>query len=119
MRRHVPKAPAATVINIAKALIGRRKINIKITGIRPAEKMHEIMVSEEEATHCVRRGNYYAILPMLPELRKLSKNEPAALKKEFSSEDTALDLSGTVALLKKHKIMVEDIDLSHGEELLR
>lgn len=116
---YVPKAPAATVINIAKALIGRRKIDIKITGIRPAEKMHEIMVSEEEATHCVRRGNYYAILPMLPELRKLSKHEPVALKKEFSSEDTALDFSGTVALLKKHKIMVEDIDLSHGEELLR
>ncbi len=116
---YVPKVPAATVINIAKALIGRRKINIKITGIRPAEKMHEIMVSEEEATHCVQRGNYYAILPMLPELRKLSETEPAALKKEFSSENTALDFNGTVALLKKHKIMVEDIDLSHGEELLR
>ena len=116
---YVPKVPAATVINIAKALIGRRKIDIKITGIRPAEKMHEIMVSEEEATHCVRRGNYYAILPMLPELRKLSKHEPAALKKEFSSEDAALDLSGTVALLRRHKIMVEDIDLSQGEELLR
>lgn len=116
---YVPKVSAATVINIARALIGRRKINIKITGIRPAEKMHEIMVSEEEATHCVRRGNYYAILPMLPELRKLSKNEPVALKKEFSSEDTALDLAGTVALLKKHKIMVENIDLSQDEELLR
>ena len=116
---YVPKVPAATVINIAKALIGRRKIDIKITGIRPAEKMHEIMVSEEEATHCVRRGNYYAILPMLPELRKLSKKEPAALKKEFSSEDTALDLNGTVRLLRRHKIMIEDVDLSHGEELLR
>ncbi len=116
---YVPKVPAATVINIAKALIGRRKIDIKITGIRPAEKMHEIMVSEEEATHCVRRGNYYAILPMLPELYKLNKNEPGALKKEFSSQDTALDINGTVALLKRHKIMVEDIDLSHSEELLR
>ncbi|MCG2711229.1 MAG: polysaccharide biosynthesis protein [Candidatus Omnitrophica bacterium] len=116
---YVPKVPAATVINVAKALIGKRKIEIKITGIRPAEKMHEIMVSEEEATRCVRRGNYYAILPMLPELRKLSKQEPPALKKEFSSEDTALDFSQTVALLKKHKIMIEDIDLSQGEELLR
>lgn len=116
---YVPKAPAATVVNIAKALIGKKKINIKITGIRPAEKMHEIMVSEEEAIHCVQRGNYYVILPMLPELQKLSKNEPTDLKKEFSSEDTALSLSGTVALLRKHKIMVDDIDLSIGEELLR
>ncbi|MFH1062528.1 MAG: polysaccharide biosynthesis protein [Candidatus Omnitrophota bacterium] len=116
---YVPNVPASTVINVAKALIGQRKINIKITGIRPAEKMHEIMVSEEEATHCVRRGNYYAILPMLPELRKLGKTESRALKKEFSSEDTALDLNGTIALLKQHKLMVEDIDLSQGEELLR
>ena len=115
---YVPKASAVTVINVAKALIGRKKIKIKITGIRPAEKMHEIMVSDEEATHCVSRGNYYAILPMLPELRKLSKNEPAALMKEFSSANSALDYPKTVELLKKHKIMVEDIDLSHGEELL-
>lgn len=116
---YVPNVPAATVINIAKALICRRKIDIKITGIRPAEKMHEIMVSEEEATHCVRRGDYYAILPMLPELQKKSNKEIIALKKEFSSEDSAIDLNGTVALLRKHKIMVEDIDLSYGDELLR
>jgi len=116
---YVPNTPAATIINIAKALIGEKKIDIKITGIRPAEKMHEIMVSEEEATHCVKRGNYYAILPMLPELRKLGQNESTVLTKEFSSEDTALDLAGTTSLLKKHKLMVGDIDLSHGEELLR
>ncbi len=116
---YVPKAPAATVINIAKVLISREKIDIKITGIRPAEKMHEILVSEEEATHCVRRGEYYVILPMLPELRKVSQNEPAALTKEFSSEDTALDFVGTMALLKKHKIMIGDVDLSYSEELLR
>ena len=116
---YVPNAPAATILNIAKALIGDKKIEIKVTGIRPAEKLHEIMVSEEEATHCVKRGNYYAILPMLPELRKHGLSESAALKKEFSSQDTALDLSGTVALFKKHKLMVGDVDLSHGEELLR
>ncbi|MDQ2697033.1 MAG: polysaccharide biosynthesis protein, partial [Pseudomonadota bacterium] len=39
----VPNAPAATVINIARALIEDRDIDIRITGIRPGEKMHEIM----------------------------------------------------------------------------
>lgn len=116
---YVPIAPAATVLNIAKALIGKRKIKIKITGIRPAEKMHEIMVSEEDAMHCVRRGNYYAILPMLPELMAKGKAEPNALRHEFSSLSTALDLNGTVALLKRHKLMVEDVDVSGDEELLR
>src|SRR5713101_9052549 len=35
----VPRVPAATVMNIAKALIGDRSIATKITGIRPGEKV--------------------------------------------------------------------------------
>ena len=116
---YVPNAPAATVINLAKALIGKRNIEIKITGIRPGEKMHEIMVSEEEANHCVRRGDYYAIRPMLPELQAGSALEANALSKEFSSADTVLDHAGTVSLLQTHKLMVGDVDLSQGDELLR
>jgi len=115
---YVPNAPSATVLNMAKALIGDRDIEMKVTGIRPGEKMHEIMVSEEEANHCVKRGDYYAILPMLPELRDQNGKEPNALKKEFSSADTELDFENTIVLLKKHKLMIEDVNLS-TEELLR
>jgi FlaA1/EpsC-like NDP-sugar epimerase len=116
---YVPIVPSAAIINIVKALIGTKKIDIKIAGIRPAEKMHEILISEEEMTHCERRGNYYSILPMLPELRKLNPKKSKVLTKEFSSEDAALDLKGTRGLLKKHRLMIGDVDLSHGEELLR
>ena len=116
---YVPNAPSATVMNIAKTLIGDRNIEIKITGIRPAEKMHEIMVSDEEATRCVKRGDYYVIRPMLPELLDLSVPYVNALNKEFSSEDTVLDLHGTGALLKRHGLMVEDVNLRNGGELLR
>jgi UDP-glucose 4-epimerase len=115
---YVPNAPATSILNIAQALIGDRAIKIKNTGIRPGEKIHEIMVSEEEAHHCVQRGDYYAILPMLPELldQKSYKN---ALEKEFSSADTVLNLAKTTALLKKHKLMVTDGNLLQSEELLR
>ncbi|MDH3514520.1 MAG: polysaccharide biosynthesis protein, partial [Gammaproteobacteria bacterium] len=116
---YVPYAPAATVLNTAKALIGERKIEIRITGIRPGEKMHEIMVSEEEANHCVKRGSYFAILPMLPELRETGAAEPNALKKEFSSADTVLDFAGTVDLLKRHRLLGDDVKLSEDTELLR
>ena len=116
---YVPKAPSATVFNLAKALIGDRGIEIKITGIRPGEKMHEIMVSEEEANHCVKRGSYYAIRPMLPELQIGETQEANALSKEFSSADTVLDRNGTVALLKAHKLMIGDVDLVQGVEFLR
>jgi FlaA1/EpsC-like NDP-sugar epimerase len=116
---YVPNAPAATVINLAKALIGGRDIDIKITGIRPGEKMHEIMVSEEEANHCVKRGDYYAIRPMLPELQASAVPEANALTREFSSADTVLDYTGTVRLLRDHNLMVGEIELSQGIELLR
>ena len=114
----VPKAPSATMLNIAQALVGDRDIEIKITGIRPGEKMHEIMVSEEEAHHCVARGDYYAILSMLPELSDPQKSEPNVLSKEFSSEDTVLSLEQTIALLRDHNLMVEDVELE-DTELLR
>ena len=115
----VPNAPSATAMNIAKALIDGRDIDIEITGIRPGEKMHEIMVSEEEINHCVKRKNYYAILPMLPELRGNGVQEQNAFTKEFSSEDNVLDLDGTVSLLKQHSLMVEDVNLQPPQELLR
>jgi UDP-glucose 4-epimerase len=100
----VPRAPSATVENIAKALIGSKKVKTKTIGIRPGEKMHEIMVSEEEAHHCVARGDYFAILPMLPELRREAA-KANALKGEFSSADTLLSLAKTESLLKKHSLL--------------
>lgn len=116
---YIPRAPAATVLNLAKALIGERNIEIKVIGIRPGEKMHEIMVSEEEIHHTVRRGDYFAIRPMLPELRDGAWDEPEGLTKEFSSADTVLDLQGTARLLREHHLRVEDVDPARVGELLR
>jgi FlaA1/EpsC-like NDP-sugar epimerase len=116
---YVPRAPSATVENIAKVLVGDRPIATKVTGIRPGEKMHEIMVSEEEAHHCVKRGAYYAIRPMLPELMRDSPAEPNALSAEYSSADEVLDLAGTRALLEKHRLMPNGAQLAESRELLR
>jgi len=116
---YIPRVPSATVMHVAKALVGERKINIQVVGIRPGEKIHEILISEEEANHCAVRGKYYAILPMLPELRDPKAQEPNALNKEFSSGDVVLDLPATIELLKRHKLMIEDGELSSDRELLR
>jgi len=116
---YIPHAPSATVMNIAGALIGDRTIDIEVIGVRPGEKMHEILVSEEEANHCIKRGEYYAILSMLPELSNNKKKEPNALTKEYSSADSVLDLEETIELMKKHNLMVEDVEISNREELLR
>jgi len=80
----IPRAPAANVADLADAVIDGRPIEVKVTGIRPGEKIHEIMVSEEECFRTSARGNYYVIHPMLPELAGEESIE-AALTGEYSS----------------------------------
>lgn len=115
----VPRAPSATVLNMAKALVGDRDVPIQVTGIRPGEKMDEIMISDEESRRCIGRGDYYAILPMLPELiRDDDQRAPPVLKKEFSSSDQVLDLEGTATLLRRHQLMPDQAVARDGGELL-
>jgi FlaA1/EpsC-like NDP-sugar epimerase len=115
---YIPHAPSATVMNIARALVGDRPVEVKVTGIRPGEKMHEILVSEEEFHHTVRRGAYYAIGPMLPELRSPASGG-APLTSELSSADTVIGLAETVDLLKQHRLMVGQAAADEAGELLR
>lgn len=114
---YVPNAPAATVINVAKVLIDDRDIDIRLTGIRPGEKLHEIMVSEEECHHTVKRGDYYAIRSMLPELQP-DENEEPALQSELSSLDNVVTLEKTKALLEDHNLLIGMGKLAEGGELL-
>lgn len=116
---YVPIVPSSTVLSIAQALIGSRDIAVKTTGIRPGEKMHEIMVSEEECQHVVKRGKYHVILPMLPELQDESTEALHVMKSEFSSADHVISLEETISLLHEHSLMVGEARLSEGGELLR
>jgi UDP-glucose 4-epimerase len=114
---YIPMAPGAKVVDIAKALIGERRIPVKVTGVRPGEKFDEILVSEEEVNHTIKRGNYYVIRPMLPELQENQEGLSRALTKEFSSGDFVLDYQGTQNLLMKNALMLEDPPAFAGETL--
>lgn len=94
----VPKVKAARITDVAKALMGDKDIPINYTGIRPGEKVHEIMVSEEECFRTVERGDYYIILPVLPELRNIGEIHPA-LSAEYSSKNDNIDLPELIDLL--------------------
>ncbi len=116
---YIPIAPSATVMNIARALVGDRDIDIRVTGIRPGEKMHEVLISEEEANHCTRKKDYFAISAMLPELSNGKVFDTGLIDGEYSSGDDVLDLDATVHLLQQHQLMVDDVSLSATGELLR
>ncbi len=82
----VPKVASAKIVDVADVLMGDKKLPIEFTGIRPGEKVHEIMVSEEECFRTVESGDYYVIQPVLPELRD-SETSENALTSEYSSKD--------------------------------
>lgn len=104
---YIPRVPSARVTDVATALIGERKIDTVITGIRPGEKVHEILVSEEEAFRTIERGDYYVIEPMLPELLVAHKvHNP--IGHEYSSADSVMTREQVAELLEKHKLVVGD-----------
>ena len=81
--------------------------------------MDEILISEEEINHTIRRNDYYVIRPILPELQSGTDDPAKVLSREFSSGDFVLDYNGTVELLRHNKLMIDDIAKSPIAELLR
>jgi FlaA1/EpsC-like NDP-sugar epimerase len=93
----VPRLPSASIKDVAEAMIGEREIEIVVTGIRPGEKVHELLVSDEEATRTVERDGHLAIKPQLPELQ--GPGEQPALDREYSSADAVVGNGELRALL--------------------
>jgi UDP-glucose 4-epimerase len=112
----VPRARSSLVTNIAQALIGKRDIRTIVTGIRPGEKVHEIMVSEEEVYRTVERDNHYVILSMLPEVSGDKTFTPARTT-EYSSAENVMTLEETAALLRERRLMLEDVSPQEVEIL--
>jgi UDP-N-acetylglucosamine 4,6-dehydratase len=61
----VPKIPSMRITDLAMAVAPN--IPVKIVGIRPGEKLHEMMVSEDDARHTFDLDSAYAILPENPQ----------------------------------------------------
>jgi UDP-glucose 4-epimerase len=116
---YIPRVPSARIMDLAEVLTDDRPVRTIITGIRPGEKVHEILVSEEECHRTIERGDYYVILPLLPELRTDSDAYNFPLRNEYSSAQNVMKPSTLEALLRQHSLMLDEVEDSHGRELLR
>jgi UDP-N-acetylglucosamine 4,6-dehydratase/5-epimerase len=57
----VPKLPTMNIMDLAKAIAP--ECQTEIIGIRPGEKLHEIMIPSDDARRTIEFDNYYLIQP--------------------------------------------------------
>lgn len=57
----VPKIPSMNIMELAKAIAPECKY--EIVGIRPGEKLHEVMILEDDSRHTLEFDEYYIVEP--------------------------------------------------------
>lgn len=60
----IPKIPSMRVTDLAEAMAPG--VPVEIIGIRPGEKLHEILITADESRHTVDAGDIYVVLPEHP-----------------------------------------------------
>ena len=60
---YVKKIPSVKILDIAKAI--NHKAKFKFIGIRPGEKLHEQMITNEDSIYTYEYKDYYKILPSI------------------------------------------------------
>lgn len=59
----VPKIPSIRILDLVEAMSGSREF--ELIGIRPGEKLHEVMVPQEMAHHSLEFADHYVITPAI------------------------------------------------------
>lgn len=61
----IPKLASMRTMDLARAMAP--ECQIQVIGIRPGEKLHEALISEDEARLCIDTGDSYVMLPAHPQ----------------------------------------------------
>lgn len=68
----IPKLPSIKILDLAKAINPNAKI--KIIGVRPGEKLHEVLCPADECYNTIEFKNYYLIKPSILFSKNLNYN---------------------------------------------
>ena len=97
----VPKIPSMKVIDLARAVAPG--VEIEFIGIRPGEKLHEVLISDDEARNTVERENMFIVKP--PEtlwkrdLEYAGKSLPEGFRYASDENTEWLDIEGIKKLV--------------------
>lgn len=91
----VPKMPSCKVVDLARAIVP--ECEQKIIGIRPGEKLHEILIPLEESRSVYDCGNFYVIAPLMPswdlEMHKFNLGQKCDHAFSYESNNNTQQLS--------------------------
>jgi UDP-N-acetylglucosamine 4,6-dehydratase len=76
----VPKLPSFYIKDVKNALAPHAKL--KMVGIRPGEKLHELLISQDEARHTLEFKDHFAIYPEFTFREDLPNYEKMSLSKK-------------------------------------
>nr|WP_321496406.1 UDP-N-acetylglucosamine 4,6-dehydratase (inverting) [uncultured Methanolobus sp.] len=77
----VPKIPSMKITDLAEAIAP--EANKEFTGIRPGEKLHEIMITEDESRHAKEFSDYFIIEPEFPFWKKQATSSGKTLPDNY------------------------------------
>ncbi|HQK83202.1 MAG TPA: UDP-N-acetylglucosamine 4,6-dehydratase (inverting) [Atribacter sp.] len=88
----IPKIPSMKIIDLIKIIAP--ECEIEVVGIRPGEKLHEVLITEDESRHSKDMGDYFIIEPELIFWKSDNYPEGKPLPEGFrySSEKNSLSL---------------------------
>ena len=76
----VPKTPSIKIVDLVKAL--DNNIKFHTIGIRPGEKLHEVLCPEDSARNTIEFKNYYLIRPSIDFTKGMTSNYKINKKNE-------------------------------------
>ena len=76
----IPKTPSIKIVDLVKAL--DKNIKYHIVGIRPGEKLHEVLCPEDSARDTIEFKDYYLIRPLSDFTKEIDNNYKINKKKE-------------------------------------
>jgi len=97
----VPRIPSMRITDLAKVMAP--DCEVEIIGIRPGEKLHEVLLTEDEARHSKDMGDYFIIEPELRFWQKNNGHEGKSLPEGFryssESNSTWLDADELMSMV--------------------